>query len=107
MTYEEIAEATKDFTKIIEPGQCNILIAHIGGWISHFEESLAEQTDKTTAIWSRLRDTYGSDKRTDRALELTQEYKDQQTIKRQIGILRRLRSDLRDRFLVLTNLKRY
>ena len=107
MTYEEIIKSTKDFTSIIEPGQCNILIAHIGGWISNFEEELAEQNDRVTARWSGLRELYKSDKRTDKTLETTEEFKEQQKIKRRIGILRRLRADLRDRFQVLTNTRRY
>jgi hypothetical protein len=58
---------------------------------------------KVSLKWQELRERNKTDKGTDRMLELTDEYQAREKLKQKISQLRRLRSDLRDRFAVLTN----
>ncbi len=107
MELKNILERLKEPEKIIDPEDCNIISSYISGWITDYEETLNELNLRVSVKWQELREKNKSDAKTERDIELTDVYQDREQLKLKIAQLRRLRSDLKDRFQVLTNKKRY
>lgn len=105
MTLEKILELMKEPEKLIDPGQINLLTSYISGFISHFEEDLNEQNYQVSARWAELYKSEGKIAAAERALELEPIYQAREKTKLRIGQLGRFRSDLKDRFRVITGQK--
>ena len=93
--------------RLIDPGQINIMSGYLNGFISSMEEEINEQNYIVSLKWSDIRKVLKSNAESDRELELTDEYRNREKAKILLGRLKRFRADLKDRFIVLTNLKRY
>lgn len=106
MTIEQITTLMAAPEKLIDPRQVNLLSSYIGGYISDLEEELNERNYQCSVRWGELREAVKSDAKADRALELTQEYREREKQKLLLSKLKRFRADLKDRFLVVTNQKR-
>jgi len=107
MELAKIIEIMRTPEKIIEPGQCNIISSYVGGFISHYEEQLNEENYQVSVKWGELRKELKTNSEADRAIEMTEIYRQREKTKLLIGQLKRFRGDLRDRFAVITSLKRY
>jgi len=107
MDIEQIYKIMAEPEKLIDPGKCNILAAYISGMISDLEEELNERNYAVSARWGDIRKKLSSDKKADKALELEDVYRDREKTKLLLAKLKRYRADVKDRFLVLTNQKRY
>ena len=106
MTIDQILEIMKSPEKVIDPGQCNIISGYIGGFVSDLEEQLNEENYAVSVEWGKLRGEIKSNAEVDRAIELTDIYRAREKTKLLLGKLRRFRADLRDRFVVITSLRR-
>ncbi len=107
MELPQILEILKSPEKIIDPSQCNLIASYLGGFINDYEESLNEQNYQVSVKHAELYESLKKITAADRALELTDIYRAREKTKLTISQLRRLRADLRDRFSVLSNTKRY
>lgn len=107
MELHKIIEIMSAPEKIIDPQQCNLISSYVGGYISHFEEELNEQNYQVSAKWAELRKELKTNTEADREIELTEIYRERERTKLTIAQLKRFRGDLRDRFSVITSIKRY
>lgn len=93
--------------KLIDASQVNLLSSYIGGFISDCEETLNEENYQVSVKWAELRQTLKTNSEADRAIELTDLYRQREKTKLRISQLKRFRGDLRSRFEVLASIKRY
>lgn len=107
MTLDEILEKLREPEKIVSPQDCNFLSSYLAGFISDYEEELHDLNLTVSNKWLELREKVGSDTKADRALEVEDIYRRREKLKLTIKQLSRLRADLRDRYSVITNTKRY
>lgn len=106
MTEPEIYDKLKELEKIIDPSECNVISSYISAYITDYEEALHEQNLIVSNKWLKIREESKSNTEADRKLEVTDEYRTRERIKLSMSQLKRMRSDLRNRFDVLTY-KRY
>ena len=106
-TSEEALQIAGSPEKIIDPAKANFLAAFLGGLISDKEEELNERNYQVSVRWGKLRESFKTNAEADRRIELESVYLEREKVKLFIGKLRRLRGDIKDRFAVLTNIKRY
>jgi hypothetical protein len=107
MDYNKTISRLKELEKVVDPGECNLLSSYLNGFITDKEEELHEKNLQISNLWLNLREQYKSDNKTDRALEITPEFRDREKLKLTISQLKRMRADLKDRFQVLTMTKRF
>lgn len=107
MELSKITELMKEPEKLIDGGQINLLSSYTGGFISDAEELLNEQNYQVSSEWAKLRTLLKTNTEADREIELSQIYRDREKTKLLIAKLKRFRGDLKDRFAVITQLKRY
>jgi hypothetical protein len=102
MEIGKIIELMKEPEKLVDPRQINVMSGYLNGFITDGEEELNERNYQVSVKWAELRKELKSNAEADRAIELTDEYREREKLKLRIGRLRRFRADLRDRFEVLT-----
>lgn len=107
MNEKQIFEEMKNLEKVIDPAKCNLISSYINGFLMDYEETLHVKNLELSNLWLSMRETYKSDSKTDRALEVRPEYQEVERIKLRMSQLKRMRSDLKERFQVLTMTKRY
>jgi hypothetical protein len=107
MTLEEITNRIKEPEKLIDPEEVNLLKFYISSWITDKEEELNEQNYKVAIKRRELLIEHKSVAKADLYLELEPTYLDREKTKLIIKELRSLRSNLKDRYDVLMNKKRY
>ncbi len=103
----EIYNKLKELENIINPEECNLLSSYIGGFLQDYEERLHELNLIVSNKWLKIREECKSSTEADRKLEISEEYQKRERIKLSMSQLKRMRADLKDRFQVLTNIKRY
>ena len=91
--------------KIIDPGECNILGSYLNGHITDLEEVCWQKRLIASNVLARLNDKATAAK-SDVLWKISPEYINWQLAEREIKKLKRYRSDLKDRFAVLTNIRR-
>jgi hypothetical protein len=102
MTEEQIYIRLKELEKVIDPIECNLLCGYISGFLQDYEEALHEINLLVSKEWLKIRELAGTSTRADRLLEVTDLYQKRERIKLSISQLKRMRSDLKERFAVLT-----
>lgn len=107
MTETEIIEELKTLDRISDPIKCNSLSSWLNGYITKYEDELHDINLAVSNKWLELREKNKSDSKTDRDLETSEIYQKKEKTKLKISQLKRLRGDLRDRFQILTNTKRF
>jgi hypothetical protein len=81
--------------------------SYLSGYITENEELLNEQNYQVSVKHADLYQTLKKISVADREIELTDIYRAREKTKLTLSQLKRLRADLRDRFAVLTNQRRY
>jgi hypothetical protein len=107
MTLEEIAEKIKSPEKLINPEEVNLLKFYVSAFITDREELLNEQNYQVAIKRRELLIEHKSVAKADLYLELEPRYLEREKTKLLIKDLRSIRSNLRDRFEILSNKKRY
>jgi hypothetical protein len=107
MELQQILTELSEIEKIIDPAKCNIISSYLNGFITEMEDDLHIQNLAVSNRWLEIRETQKSDSKTDRALEVDPLYQKREKLKLQISQLKRLRSDLKGRFEVLANIRRF
>lgn len=101
MDLTEIIQKMSEPERIIDPRVANVMSGYLNGFITEKEEELNEMNYQVSVKWGNLRKDLLSNAEADRAIELTDEYRNREKTKLLIGQLRRYRQDLRDRFEIL------
>ena len=107
MTLEEITNKIREPEKLINPEEVNILKFYVSGFITDREELLNEQNYQVAIKRRELLIEHKSVAKADLYLELEPRYLEREKTKLLIKDLRSIRSNLRDRYEVLINKKRY
>jgi hypothetical protein len=107
MTIEEITNAIKEPEKLIDPEMVNLLKFYVSAWITDREEELNEQNYQVAIKRRELLIEHKSVAKADLYLELEPRYLEREKTKLLIKDLRSIRSNLKDRYEVLINKKRY
>lgn len=107
MNEQQLLDELKQIDRIVEPEKCNTLSSYLNGYITDYENTLHELNLAVSNKWLELREQHKSDSKTDRALEISDIYQKREKTKLTISQLKRLRGDLRDRFAILSLIKRY
>jgi hypothetical protein len=107
MTIEEIIDAIKEPEKLIDPERVNLLKFYVSAFITDREELLNEQNYQVAIKRRELLIEHKSVAKADLYLELEPRYLEREKTKLLIKDLRSIRSNLRDRYEVLINKKRY
>lgn len=107
MQLPEIYAKLKELEKLIDPQEINILSAYISGFITDYEEELHELNLAVSNEWLKLREQSKSSVEADRKLDISPIHQKRERTRLNISQLKRMRSDLKDRFQVLTNIKRF
>lgn len=102
MQLDKILERLKELEKIIDPEECNVLAGYLSGYITDYEEELHELNLVVSNKWLKIRETSKSNDQADKLLEVSDEYRMRERVKLTIHQLKRMRSDLKDRFSILT-----
>jgi hypothetical protein len=102
MTEVEIYNRLKELDKIIDPIECNELCGYISGFVIDYEESLHEMNLIISNKWLKIREMSKSNDQADKMLEISPEYQQRERVKLSMAQLKRMRSDLKDRFKILT-----
>ena len=105
-TIETIIKRLSEPEKIIDPTECNILSGYLNGHITDMEE---EEWKRQLVASNKLAElnTELSAAKADVQWKVSNEFRLWKGTERTIKKLKRYRSDLKDRFQVLTNTKRY
>lgn len=101
-TIENITELMKSPEKLIDPRIINNLCGYLSGFITDLEEQLNEENYMVSIEWQAIRKTVKHNTEADRAIEMTDIHRQREKTKLTMAKLRRFRSDLKDRFEVLT-----
>jgi len=107
MELSEIIEQLSNPEKLISPERINILSAHLNGYITDLEEQ--EWEDQLRASNKKM-ELYTEEKTNASAetkWKTTSEFAEWKKTERLVRRLKRFRADLKDRFQVLTNTKRF
>ncbi len=107
MELKRIFELMAAPEKLIDPSQINVLSSYVGGFVTELEETLNEENYQVSLKWSDLRKELKSNAEADRAIELTDIYREREKNKILLARLKRFRGDLKDRFIVVSSIKRY
>lgn len=107
MELPKILEILKEPERIIDPNQCNMIASYLSGFIMDAEEELYTLSLAVSSEWLTIREASKSSVEADRKSEVTPLNQKREKVRMKIGQLKRLRSDLKDRFQVLTNIKHY
>lgn len=107
MDIERIVELMAEPEKLNDSSQINVLSSYVGGFVTELEETLNEENYQVSLKWLDLRKELKSNAEADRAIELTDIYREREKNKILLARLKRFRGDLRDRFQVVSILKRY
>jgi hypothetical protein len=108
MTNEQLFEYASDPSKIIDPQTCNYVISLLGGHISDLTEAEFEKRLISSQAKVNLLNTPNKTNGVAKAeWELSSEYKEWQEVVRTLRKYKAWRGDIKDRFLVLTQTKRY
>lgn len=102
MELPEIIQIMSVPEKIVDPRQANVMSGYLNGFITDAEEQLNEENYAVSVEWGKLYEQLKTVAAADRAIELTDIYRQREKTKLLIGQLRRYRQDLRDRFEILT-----
>lgn len=105
-TLEKIIERLSEPEKLIDPREINTLQGYLNGYITDLEE---EAWGRQLVASNKLAElsTDNSAAKAEILWKVSNEYRLWQGLERTIKKLKRYRSDLKDRFQVLTNTKRY
>lgn len=94
--------------KIVDPQTCNYVIALLGG---HISELVEEEFEKRLIASQKKVDLLNTEGKTNAVAkaewEVSEEYKNWQEVQRTLRKYRAWKSDIKDRFAVIMNLKRY
>lgn len=107
MELKQITDRLKELEKIVDPAEANIISSYLNGFITDYEETLFEMDLIVSNKWLSLREAAKSNNQADRLLEISEEYRKRERVKLTISQLKRLRADLKSRFEILTQIKRY
>lgn len=108
MTDEQKFQLASEPEKILSQGECNALSAFLFGHINHltcqeWEQRLVSSQKKVQL----LNDLHKTNAQAKAEWEISVEYQNWQKTLNQLRKFRAFRSDVKDRFIVLANLKRY
>lgn len=106
-TKEKIIQRLSEPEKLVSPEEINILNSYLNGHITDLEEYAWTLQLIASSKLAELAKTMSATKAKDIEWKLTKEWQDWQIAERQISQLKRYRSDLKDRFAILTNTKRF
>jgi hypothetical protein len=107
MTLDEIANKIREPEKLINPEEVNILKFYVSAFITDKEEELNEQNYQVAIKRRELLIEHKSVAKADLYLELEPRYLEREKTKLLIKDLRSIRSNLRDRYEVLSNKHRF
>jgi len=107
MELKQILTRLKELEKVVDPIECNILSSNLNGFIIDKEQELHELNLIYSNEWLKTREFVKSVAVADKAMDNGEIGRKRSLIKLEIAQMKRLRGDLKDRFVVLTNLKRY
>lgn len=105
MTEQEIFERVRELDKIVDPSECNILSGYLSGYIMDYEEQLHELNLIVSNDWLKIRVKAKSANEADKKLEVSPSFRKRERVKLTMAQLKRIRSDLKDRFQILTVIK--
>lgn len=100
---KDLLEYASNPEKIISPMVCDELLFWASGYLSDYEESLAEVDQQVAQRRLSLIDTHKSVAKAEAYLELDDTYLQQQTIERRIRELKAFKSNVRRRYEILVN----
>lgn len=106
MEIEKIIEKLSNPEKLIDPGEINILQSYLNGYITDLEEEAWERQLVASNKLAELSETLSAAK-ADIQWKVSNEWRLWQGVEKTVKKLKRYRSDLKDRFAVLTNTKRF
>lgn len=106
MELKQIIELMVSPEKLVDPRQVNVMCGYLSGFITDLEEQLNEENYQVSSKWAELRQDLKSNAEADRAIELTDIYRQRERTKIKTAQLRRHRADLNNRFEVLTKYNR-
>ena len=107
MTIEQITTYMSEPEKLVDPRLINTISGYISGYITDLEEQNWEERLTASNKRMQLVETAGAVNKAEAMWELTPEYAQWKKTERLIKRLKRFRADLKDRFQVLTNTKRF
>ena len=102
MKLEQIKELMASPERLIDPRVITTLISYLSNYITDLEETINEENYQVSVKWSQIRKEVKTNSTADREIELTDIYRQRELTKLKCAELRRYRSDLKDRFEVLT-----
>lgn len=103
MNEKQIIEQLRDLDKIIDPSTCNDLSNALNFEIMDYEEALYTLNLIVSNEWLKIRESSKSNAETDKVWEVSDVFQKRERVKLTIQQLKRLRSDLKDRYAILTN----
>lgn len=104
-TIEKIVERLSHPEKLIDPNEINILQSYLNGYITDLEEEAWERQLVASNKLAELSNGNSAAK-ADILWKVSNEWRLWQGIEKTVKKLKRYRSDLKDRFAVLTNQQR-
>ena len=107
MELNEVLDKIKEPEKLIDPEEVNLLKFYVSAFITDREELLNEQNYMVAVKRRELLIEHKSVAKADLYLELEPRYLEREKTKLLIKDLRSIRSNLKDRYEVLINKKRY
>lgn len=107
MDLQQITNYMAEPEKLVDPRLINTLSGYINGFISDLEEQNWEERLVSSNKRMEIIEKSAAVNKADAMWELTPEYAQWKKTERMIKRLKRYRADLRDRFLVITNTKRF
>ena len=107
MTEQEIYARLKNLDQMHDPMELNSIMSHISGFIMDAEEELHPLNLVISNEWLKIREACKSNNQADRLLEVGANYQRAERIKLNMAQLKRMRSDLRQRYEILTSIKRF
>lgn len=107
MLEQEIRDKMKEMDKLINPEEINEIMAWISGFLMDYEEELHPLNLVISNEWLKIRSEVKSNNQADKLLEIGTNYQRAERIKLSMAQLKRMRSDLRSRYEVLTMKNHY
>lgn len=106
MQIEQIIKRLSEPEKLVSPEEINILQSYLNGYITDLEEEAWERQLVASNKLAELSETLSAAK-ADIQWKVSNEWRLWQGVEKTVKKLKRYRSDLKDRFAVLTNTKRF
>lgn len=107
MELKEILTILESPEKVIDPQQANIISSYLSGYITDLEETINELNYQVSVKHYELLKETKKISHADRMIELEPIYQTREKQKLTLSQLKRLRADMRDRFQILTSVKRF